>query len=107
MSTATTTTRAPTTSSSTRQDRQDHQALAGPQTTDPKSDTEESLPPVTPSRGRVGRRMVPVHASRLGERKGEIGENVNSSLKIKIDLDLEVEVEIYARVKGDVTIGLL
>jgi hypothetical protein len=28
-------------------------------------------------------------------------------LKIKIELDLEVEVEIYARVKGDVTIGLM
>lgn len=31
----------------------------------------------------------------------------DSSLKIKIELDLEVEVEIYARVKGDVTIGLM
>ena len=28
-------------------------------------------------------------------------------IKIKIELDLEVEVEIYARIKGDVTIGLL
>ena len=31
----------------------------------------------------------------------------DSSLKIKIELDLEVEVNLYARVKGDVTIGLL
>jgi hypothetical protein len=31
----------------------------------------------------------------------------DSSLKIKIELDLEVEVELYARVKGDVTIGLM
>jgi hypothetical protein len=31
----------------------------------------------------------------------------DSSLKIKIELDLEAEVNLYARVKGDVTIGLL
>jgi hypothetical protein len=31
----------------------------------------------------------------------------DSSLKIKIELDLEVEVDLYARVKGDVTIGLM
>jgi len=30
-----------------------------------------------------------------------------SALKIKIELDLEVEVDLYARVKGDVTIGLM
>jgi hypothetical protein len=35
-----------------------------------------------------------------------VGEK-DSSLKIKIELDLEVEVELYARVKGDVTIGLM
>ena len=29
------------------------------------------------------------------------------SRKIKIELDLEAEVNLYARVKGDVTIGLL
>lgn len=31
----------------------------------------------------------------------------DSALKIKIELDLEVEVDLYARVKGDVTIGLM
>jgi hypothetical protein len=34
-------------------------------------------------------------------------ETRDSSLKIKIELDLEVEVDLYARVKGDVTIGLM
>jgi hypothetical protein len=28
-------------------------------------------------------------------------------MSIKIELDLEVEVDLYARVKGDVTIGLM
>jgi hypothetical protein len=50
--------------------------------------------------------MVPVHQSRIADRPAKEGEK-DSSLKIKIELDLEVEVEIYARVKGDVTIGLL
>lgn len=53
-----------------------------------------------------GRRMVPVHQSRIADRPPKKGEK-DSSLKIKIELDLEVEVEIYARVKGDVTIGLM
>jgi hypothetical protein len=53
-----------------------------------------------------GRRMIPVHQSRIKDRPVKENEK-DSSLKIKIELDLEVEVEIYARVKGDVTIGLL
>ena len=53
-----------------------------------------------------GRRIVPVHQSRIQDRPAKVGEK-DSSLKIKIELDLEVEVEIYARVKGDVTIGLM
>jgi len=52
------------------------------------------------------RRMVPVHQSRIRDRPPKPAEK-DSSLKIKIELDLEVEVEIYARVKGDVTIGLM
>lgn len=31
----------------------------------------------------------------------------DNSLKIKIELDLEVEVHLTARIKGDITIGLL
>ncbi|ERF73528.1 hypothetical protein EPUS_07733 [Endocarpon pusillum Z07020] len=53
-----------------------------------------------------GRRIVPVHQSRIADRPPKVGEK-DSSLKIKIELDLEVEVEIYARVKGDVMIGLM
>lgn len=52
------------------------------------------------------RRIAPVHESRIKDRPAKEGEK-DSSLKIKIELDLEVEVEIYARVKGDVTIGLM
>ena len=50
--------------------------------------------------------MVPVHQSRIKDRPVKEDQK-DSSLKIKIELDLEVEVEIYARVKGDVTIGLM
>ena len=64
-----------------------------------------SEPSIVPTRAR-GRRMVPVHQSRIADRPPKVGEK-DSSLKIKIELDLEVEVEIYARVKGDVTIGLM
>jgi hypothetical protein len=53
-----------------------------------------------------GRRIVPVHQSRITDRPPKVGEK-DSSLKIKIELDLEVEVEIYARIKGDVMIGLM
>lgn len=53
-----------------------------------------------------GRRIVPVHQSRIQDRPAKVGEK-DSSLKIKIELDLEVEVELYARVKGDVMIGLM
>ncbi|KAI9840641.1 MAG: hypothetical protein M1837_001410 [Sclerophora amabilis] len=53
-----------------------------------------------------GNRIVPVHESRIKDRPNKEGAS-DSSLKIKIELDLEVEVELYARVKGDVTIGLM
>ncbi|KAI1548326.1 hypothetical protein PtrSN001A_001195 [Pyrenophora tritici-repentis] len=55
------------------------------------------IPYVMPRRS-GGRRMVPVHQSRIADRPAKVGEK-DSSLKIKIELDLEVEVEIYARVK--------
>ncbi|KAJ5356115.1 hypothetical protein N7517_010724 [Penicillium concentricum] len=53
-----------------------------------------------------GRRIGPIRESRIKDRPAKVGEK-DSSLKIKIELDLEVEVELYARVKGDVTIGLM
>jgi len=61
---------------------------------------------MAPVKQRGSRRMVPVHQSRIRDRPAKPAEK-DSSLKIKIELDLEVEVEIYARVKGDVTIGLM
>jgi hypothetical protein len=70
-------------------------------------DDDEDVPePVQMAPRPKGRRMVPVHQSRIADRPPKVGEK-DSSLKIKIELDLEVEVEIYARVKGDVTIGLM
>ncbi|TPX22353.1 hypothetical protein DIZ76_014224 [Coccidioides immitis] len=44
--------------------------------------------------------------SRIRDRP-ESRASESSSLKIKIELDIEAEVDLYARVKGDVTIGLL
>jgi len=64
------------------------------------------LPPEVQLAPRRGGRIVPVHQSRIQDRPAKVGEK-DSSLKIKIELDLEVEVEIYARVRGDVTIGLM
>ena len=73
-----------------------------------EDEDEDSAPEprIMPPRRSGGRRMVPVHQSRIADRPAKVGEK-DSSLKIKIELDLEVEVEIYARVKGDVTIGLM
>ncbi len=65
---------------------------------------DDDLP--TRPRASTGRRIVPVHESRIKDRPAKVGEK-DSSLKIKIELDLEVEVDLYARVKGDVTIGLM
>jgi hypothetical protein len=54
----------------------------------------------------AGQRGGVVRESRIKDRPAK-KEAEESSLKIKIELDLEVEVDLYARVKGDVTIGLL
>jgi len=69
-------------------------------------DDDDEPEPIQMAPRPKGRRMVPVHQSRIADRPPKVGEK-DSSLKIKIELDLEVEVEIYARVKGDVTIGLM
>ncbi|CAO2656190.1 Nn.00g049930.m01.CDS01 [Neocucurbitaria sp. VM-36] len=73
---------------------------------DDEQDEGAKLDPAPMPRKSAGRRIVPVHQSRIADRPAKVGEK-DSSLKIKIELDLEVEVEIYARVKGDVTIGLM
>ncbi|KAL8758002.1 MAG: hypothetical protein Q9184_004059 [Pyrenodesmia sp. 2 TL-2023] len=53
-----------------------------------------------------GQRGPVVRQSRIKDRPEKTGDK-DSSLKINIELDLEVEVDLYARVKGDVTIGLM
>lgn len=80
-------------------------AAAQPASDETTEDTDADAPILAPRRS-GGRRMVPVHQSRISDRPAKKDEK-ESSLKIKIELDLEVEVEIYARVKGDVTIGLM
>lgn len=77
-----------------------------PQPDDGETTEDSEAPKLAPPRRSGGRRMVPVHQSRIADRPPKENEK-DSSLKIKIELDLEVEVEIYARVKGDVTIGLM
>ncbi|KUJ07180.1 uncharacterized protein LY89DRAFT_691972 [Mollisia scopiformis] len=62
-------------------------------------DPREMLPP-----RQEGYRAAAIRESRIKDRPYK---PTNSSLRIKIELDLEVEVDLYARVKGDVTIGLL
>ncbi len=56
--------------------------------------------------GHMGGRTGAIRESRIKDRPQPAQER-DSSLKIKIELDLEVEVDLYARVKGDVTIGLM
>jgi len=86
------------------QRRQQQQQMAPP-TYEMDEDEDDEPQYMAPPSNR-GRRIVPVHQSRIKDRPAKVGEK-DSSLKIKIELDLEVEVEIYARVKGDVTIGLM
>lgn len=54
-----------------------------------------------------GYRTSAIRESRIKDRPEKSSGASDSALKIKIELDLEVEVDLYARVKGDVTIGLM
>ena len=54
-----------------------------------------------------GYRSSAIRESRIKDRQVSKTGASDSALKIKIELDLEVEVDLYARVKGDVTIGLM
>ena len=54
----------------------------------------------------MGYRAAAIRESRIKDRPVSKKAS-DSALKIKIELDLEVEVDLYARVKGDVTIGLM
>ncbi|KAJ8114244.1 hypothetical protein OPT61_g3835 [Boeremia exigua] len=82
------------------------QKVAPPQADDGDTTEDSEAPKLAPPRRSGGRRMVPVHQSRIADRPPK-DDDKDSSLKIKIELDLEVEVEIYARVKGDVMVGLM
>lgn len=62
--------------------------------------------PVMPPRA-DGYRPAAIRESRIKDRPQSSKQAGDSALKIKIELDLEVEVDLYARVKGDVTIGLM
>lgn len=48
---------------------------------------------------------VPLRQSRI--KSDPKPKSKKESLKIHVELDLEAEVDLYARVKGDITIGLL
>lgn len=56
--------------------------------------------------GHIGGKHGIIRQSRIKDRPVKATEK-DSAVKIKIELDLEVEVDLYARVKGDVTIGLM
>lgn len=56
--------------------------------------------------GHIGGEHGIIRQSRIKDRPIK-GDPKDSAVRIKIELDLEVEVDLYARVKGDVTIGLM
>ncbi|MCJ1477528.1 hypothetical protein MMC13_006200 [Lambiella insularis] len=70
-----------------------------------QAQANSALSSFQPPKGQDGR-VAPFRQSRIVDRPKKADEK-DSTLKIKIELDLEVEVDLYARVKGDVTIGLL
>ena len=67
---------------------------------------QQIIPAEDRQTGSMGGRTGAIRESRIKDRPQPAQER-DSSLKIKIELDLEVEVDLYARVKGDVTIGLM
>jgi hypothetical protein len=67
---------------------------------------QQQMQPRIAPRGE-GYRPGAIRESRIKDRPVSKTGASDSALKIKIELDLEVEVDLYARVKGDVTIGLM
>jgi hypothetical protein len=67
---------------------------------------EQQMMPSERISGNMGGRTGAIRESRIKDRP-QPQEVRDSSLKIKIELDLEVEVDLYARVKGDICIGLM
>lgn len=70
------------------------------------SDHEPQIPYGYSANQQLAQREGTIRKSRIRDRP-ESRVSEASSLKIKIELDIEAEVDLYARVKGDVTIGLL
>jgi hypothetical protein len=87
----------------TRQNRQAQNPLPQYQ-----GNNAQMVPPqVQRLTGNMGGRPGAIRESRMKECTVP-QETRDSSLKFKIELDLEVEdVDLYARVKGDVTTGLM
>lgn len=83
--------------------RRNRQAAPQQQAAQPQ---QQMVPMADRQTGSMGGRTGAIRESRIKDRPVP-AEPRDSSLKIKIELDLEVEVDLYARVKGDVTIGLM
>ncbi|KAE8446760.1 hypothetical protein EG329_011665 [Mollisiaceae sp. DMI_Dod_QoI] len=93
------------------QNQQQQQVQAQPQPQrqrqrQPQQQQQQQMQPRIAPRGE-GYRAGAIRESRIKDRPVASSGASDSALKIKIELDLEVEVDLYARVKGDVTIGLM
>ncbi|SPO06226.1 uncharacterized protein DNG_08915 [Cephalotrichum gorgonifer] len=85
-----------------RQTKQKGRKKEAPQWAQDQAEHGTNLGPYTGGEDRRDKAMK----SRIKDREAT-SDAKDSSLKIKIELDLEAEVNLYARVKGDITIGLL
>lgn len=77
------------------------------QVAEPQPEYQPRPEPHHVSQRAEGYRTSVIRESRIKDRPVTSSGASESALKIKIELDLEVEVDLYARVKGDVTIGLM
>ncbi|RFU26304.1 hypothetical protein B7463_g10028, partial [Scytalidium lignicola] len=84
--------------------RTQHQPQLAPNSQVANNQVSQQQNGVTPRA--EGYRTSAIRESRIKDRPVKHDEK-DSAVKIKIQLDLEVEVDLYARVKGDVTIGLM
>lgn len=87
----------------------EHQPKAGQGLQQQQQQPPMQMQPAQPQQAQQPQFMVhngAVRQSRIKDRP-QPKETRDSSLKIKVELDLEAEVDLYARVKGDVTIGLM
>lgn len=71
---------------------------------DPVDDV--ALQPLRERKHMISQTIGEQHMKEIQDKRDKEGDE-KQSLKIKISLDLDVEVHLSARVKGDITIGLL